>query len=215
MFRICLAALLVLGACSDDDDDGNAEPTTTIPAATTTTGGPTPSTTGGADPVPVLDWDALPEPAVVVEGWEVGHCEGDAPLLCVGRPGGRPGVVETQTFASADDLDAFAAAFVASARTDREAGCPPGSTFEEDEPVDLEVGGEPGVRVGFRVTLADGTLVEHGVTWAREEGDGLRVVGATGLHLERGCLEPIGEFAIEDFAAVDDLLDRLVATSRF
>ena len=79
----------------------------------------------------------------------------------------------------------------------------------------MPVGGEPGRRVGFRVVLADGTLVEHGVSWAREEGDGLRLVGATGLHLERACLEPIGEFAVDDFEEALDLLGRLVATSVF
>jgi hypothetical protein len=209
VIRLCLAVALVLGACSGDDDDAS-EPTT----APTTAPAPT-TTTGGSEPVPVLDWDALPVPPVVVEGWEVGHCPGDAPLLCVGRPGGRSGTLETMTFASDVALEDFGAVFVGSASADRLATCPAGTTVAPDDEVEVAVGGQPGRRIGFQVRLGDGTLVEHGVSWVREEADGLRLVGATGLHLERACLEPIGEFAIDDFEAVDELLDRLVATSEF
>jgi hypothetical protein len=217
---VSLASLAVLtGGC-----DGGADPPTSTSTETsapgdraTTTGplGDT-TTTGAAEPVPVLDWSALPEPPVPVDGWEVGHCEGDAPLLCVGRPGGRPGVVETLTFAGSSDLDAFTESFLAGVEADREAGCPPGSVVERDAVVDATVGGQPGRRVGFTVTFADGRTVEHGVTWVRAEPDGLRTVGATGFDLEGGsCLEPIGEFAIDDFEAVLGLLDRLVARSEF
>ena len=217
-----LALVVALAACSGSDDgsgdDADPAPTTaaTNPTTTTTPTGPAATTApSGSDPVPVLDWDALPEPPVEVEGWDVGHCEGGAPLLCVGRPGGRPGTVETLTFPGAGDLDAFTETFLANARADRLAGCPPGTTVVDDPVLEVTVGGQPGRRVGFTVVAADGTVVEHGVSWARTEPDGLRTVGATGLDPARGCLEPIGEFTVPDFEAVLDLLGRLVARSEF
>jgi hypothetical protein len=219
---VTVASLVTLvGACTDDDDDGGGDPgpTTTVTTGTTgSTGSPaeTTTTSGGAEEVPALDWSALPEPPVLVDGWEVGHCEGDAPLLCVGRPGGRAGVVETLTFPGSSDLDAFTESFLAGVVADREAGCPPGSVVERDDVLDATVGGEPGRRLGFTVTFADGRTVEHGVTWVRAEPDGLRTVGATGFDLDGGsCLEAIGEFDIADFEEALPLLDQLVARSQF
>ncbi|HJR87689.1 MAG TPA: hypothetical protein VJ930_08555 [Acidimicrobiia bacterium] len=146
----------------------------------------------------MVDWE---DPAKVAEldgGWVVRACEGEAPLLCVERSGQTVGVVEAMSFpiASFDDLDPngdprenlelFAAGFVAAIGSDRELGCGADYGFDPLPVKDFVLGGTPGVSFGFVGSMPDGEPSELNLQYATIVGEEILSIVATAYD-EGGC----------------------------
>ncbi|HSK23837.1 MAG TPA: hypothetical protein VK906_11700 [Egicoccus sp.] len=211
-----VALVLALTACG-----GGGRPVT----APTTDPKPTEDLPGDEAPVDeplprfppiVADWEtdvrvALPN------GWAVEGCEGDAPLLCVVDDGRQVGFLELGGYPlpaghDGDDAAYLAAAmadFVDGMRADRATGCPD-LGFEAVPPIAITVGGEPGLRGGFRLVDDTGREVErHLLYWTVV--DDQHVTVTVPAYAEDGCLAAVGEFTPEDLGLVALYLDDLVA----
>jgi hypothetical protein len=186
----------------------------------------------GADPdVPpegegrVVDWTD-PDKVVEAEGWTVTACEGDAPLLCVGREGVTVGVVEAISFPldsfedldpSADpeaNLERLAADFFEAIRSDREIGCGPGYQFDELPPEPFVLGGTPGMAYGLRGTMPDGSPSEFNLQYATISGDQILLITAVAYD-EGGCSgrDDLSTFHSATLAQFQPLLEDLLHES--
>lgn len=192
------------------------------------TGGATPPPTAdppsqdGADaPMPevpalVADWERDDVAVELPGGWVVQGCEGDAPLLCVTDGDRQVGFLELGRYPLPDDHEGDDRAYLAAAmdsyvegmRADRAQGCPD-LTFEPIPAIDRLVGGEPGLRGGYRLVNGEGREVERHVQyWTVVGGDHVSVT--VPAYAADGCLEAMGEFSPEDLGLVALHLDRLV-----
>ncbi len=132
------------------------------------------------------------------DGWEIGACEGDAPLLCVSNGGRTAGVIEgsrlpvaslTEFDSEASDaknLRSLAADFVASVRSDRALGCPEGYAVQALKPSSLAVAGTDALRYGFAGSNRDGSPSELNLQYATIVGDDLVLVTAIAYD-DGGC----------------------------
>ncbi|MFA9445794.1 hypothetical protein [Egicoccus sp. AB-alg6-2] len=177
-----------------------------------------PSGDAPMEPLPrlVADWEQ-PFDLGLPNGWMVGGCTGDAPLLCFFDGTRQVGFLELGRYPLPEHYDGDAAGYLAhqaddflvSMREDRAAGCP-NLTFDPTPPIDVIVGGQPGVRAGFRLVDADGTEVErHVVYWTVHDGEHVTVTAPA--YADRGCIEPMGEFSPADLGLVTLFVDQLVA----
>src|SRR3954469_2500540 len=140
MKRFCIAVLLgcfVLGGCgaSPESDPGLAAPSPSELAGPSV--GPPPTAPATAGPVPRIDW-RHPVNTDFGDGWALGPCGGDAPLVCVTRRHRQVGSLEVLQFSVSsltavstalrlrgeeEALRAHAAAFLAGIVADRHRGC--------------------------------------------------------------------------------------------
>ncbi len=163
-------------------------------------------------PPMVADWTG-PFLIDLPNGWTVTHCDGEATMLCFADGDRHVGVVELGQYpvdagAAGADLDAQVAEFITSMREDRAVGCPD-RTFEEIPAIRFDVGGVPGVRLGFRMVDADLREVErHVLYWA--EQDGTRYWINAAAYGDDGCAERLGEFTPEDLGLVHLYVDAIV-----
>jgi hypothetical protein len=236
-----LSIVVVVSAACSDDENASADPptsptppTTTIPAPTATAPPTAPPTEPASAPttapvLPVVDWNDPSGYRAEIDGWTLAGC-GEAPILCVSRSSGSgSGSVEVVTFPAdsfdviagplADgDLDAALAALVAdyhdSFSADREQTCPPAFTYTPLPSVPSTVGGAAGLRYGFEVRDGNGAVVERSVSYNTLDTNRLVIISAAALDADRGCLEPIGEFAVDDLVAFEPVFDALVTNSR-
>lgn len=204
MFRalgaMCALAI-VLSACSDAATD--TSPTSTTSGVTTTD---VPPSTEAPDAPPsgdgaVIDWSDPSKVADFGDGWSIGKCTGDAPLLCAEHNGQQVGLVEAAVWpidslpaldpdADADaNLAAHAAAFYETFVADRAEGCGEDYVVDTHEVETMVLGGVPGVSFGFTGTWADGTASELILQYAVIDGDRVLSMTANG-HAEGGCLGP-------------------------
>ena len=216
-------------------------PITTSPATPTsepTPGPPTAPTTRPIPPpsgpvLPIVDWANPSLYRAEVDGWTVAGC-GEAPILCVEREAGSgsgsgSGSVEAITFPAdsfdviarpladgdiAGALEALVADYHASIGPDREQTCPPELTYAPLPTTPATVGGTAGLRYGFEVRDGAGTVVERSVSYSTLDTEQLVIISAAALDPDQGCLEPIGEFAVDDLLAFEPILEALVANSR-
>lgn len=189
---------LLLAACGSDDPT----PVSAPPSTTTTT---TPVAAS-------VDWAARSLTLATAEGYAIGFCEGEAPMLCVTRDGADVGVVELASFpvSSIDvladgDLSAWAEDFARAIARDRAAACGDGYAVAADEPVPARLGGAEGIFYRLTGTL-DGRTVERVAGVAAVVDGQLWLLTANALD-EGGCLSREQELGIDD-------LDRLTGTLR-
>ncbi len=161
MRKLLLAmVLVVLGGCADE------APTTE----------PTPSSPSPPSLEVVIDWANRPTDPVLLDGFSVRGCEGDAPFLCILRETAGVGVVEYFSFqAPVGDPDEAVAGLVRddyqSFTTDRSATCPDEFEVRTEEPQDAEVGGSGGLRSEYSVVDGAGRTVERYVKfWSVADG---------------------------------------------
>ena len=95
-----LVLLLAIAGCGDDRARITTGPLTTAPIAGDPAA-PAPAvrtpTTSPARAVAPVDWDE-PRAAALRDGWSLGPCQGDAPLVCFSYAGEERGVAEVTTF---------------------------------------------------------------------------------------------------------------------
>lgn len=208
------ACLLFVAACGDEESSPS----------------PDPSTTSTLTPAPAVDvdWDGRTISGPIDGPFEVGFCEGDAPLVCFTEAGEQVGFVELWSSPATeldavrqvlddggDDmeaLEALAAEFVTSFRADRAEGC--GADYEvvADPPVEVPVAGRPGLRYGFR-GLVDDTTVERQIVHGVIHDGTVWLLNAAG-YADDGCVPREGEFDVEGVEASADALAKLAAGSR-
>jgi hypothetical protein len=196
LLLLTLAVLVVACGADTVDETTTTQPTTTTTQPTTTTEPTTTTTVPSAGGV--FDWDDRSASLDFGDGWTVGHCEGEAPLVCVSRDGDLVGVLElfiadpltyTAFDPAADDernLRAIGADFVDAFQTDRASGCGADYVVEALEPRAIEMGGNPALAYGFRGALGDGSASEHNLQYATlSHGRLIFLVGAA--YDEGGC----------------------------
>lgn len=214
---------LVLGACSSPDGDplppaeDVAAPTDGAPPQDVPDG-QQPSQDAPMEPLPAMaaDW-SNPFAFDLPNGWTLTHCEGDAPMLCLLDGERHVGFLELGEYplpAEAGDdarayLDRHVQDFLDAMREDRAVGCP-ALSFEPTPPLEVEVGGQPGVRAGFRLVDDRGAEVERHVLYWTAVDDTVFSITAP-AYAEGGCMEAMGEFAPADLGLVTLFIDRIVA----
>lgn len=210
-----VALVLVLAAC------GGAGRPVTAPTADPPAQEPPAEESPGDEPLPqfppiVADWEGGTR-VELPNGWAVEGCEGDAPLLCVVDGERQVGFLELGSYPlptdpDRDDADHLASAmadFVDGMRADRATGCPD-LEFETVPAIEATIGGEPGLRGGFRLVDDTGREVErHLLYWTVV--DDRHVTVTVPAYAEDGCLAAMGEFTPEDLGLVALYLDDLVA----
>lgn len=185
-------------------------------------------------------WDAPAGPSVefqwgkpfgrarLNDAWTVRDCDGDAPFLCFSSSGGGSGSAELTTYPLSshrrlqEDLAEggrqyafrrWAYDHYRTFRKDR-TGCRPGYTFHPFRPKPATVAGREGVRFGFAVKNADGTVVERSVTFGTVTKTQVVVVGVEGLN-GRSCLEILGPtFTPRALKRMGPYVARLAATGK-
>ncbi len=165
----------------------------------------------------VADWEAA-FTLTLPNGWTVSHCEGEAPMLCFFDGDRYVGVVELTDYPTPNDVDdadeyleARGADFIDTMRDDRAIGCPT-LTFEEIPATVVDVAGQRGLRVGFRLTDAQMREVErHSVYYTIH--DGSHVTITAGAYADDGCVERLGEFTPDDLGLVQLYIDAIVANT--
>lgn len=217
-----LVLLLALTACADD----RPTPATAAPAPVSPPAAPpSPSPT---TQLPTVDWDD-PAPATLTDGWSVGPCRGDAPLVCFYRDGQERGSLEVVGFpvgtitvlretlaaggSSAAALEAHAREHLESMRQDRKKGCGAGYAFTADEPAAMTAHGEAAVKTAFTGGAPGAAPTERVVRWVGLRGD--RMVSLVLHATEDGACAPGlgGDLSTTDLADLEPLIDQLVETS--
>lgn len=199
-----------------------------LAACTASQAAPTPSPTPSASPTPlppiVASWDLDGEPVELGDGLAIGHCVGDAPLLCVTRGDEVVGVLSIDGFplddamAAAEDADELLEALLANAEArmlgvveDRAIGCPDGYEGKAHPATEVLVDGLRGVRVGMSGT-EDGGLAERVVTWSTVAAGQHWIIVAEAASDDACMTDP--ELQLFDPAELDalvPLLDRVMS----
>lgn len=220
--------LIGLAACSQQPAGIPSDPPTDQDGIGAPTDPPTdPDDTGdpSADPIAV-DWN---DPGAVVtldNGWELAHCEGDAPLLCVHDGDTLLGVVEAASspfddelaaVLDAEGLDAALARHVADYHetfaADRAEGCGDDYEYVAHETEQALLAGRPAVRYGFS-GLLDGVEVERNVTILAIFDGQLKLITAV-ANASASCLhsEEFAELTPDDLITFEPYLTSLAAGS--
>ncbi len=227
MTRSLLPALVLVTALAVGCTGPQAAPAPTPTPTPTSTETPTAEPTDAPVVQPIVASYAPGAPATALpDGWTIADCEGDAPLLCVGREGfdGVVGVLMFESFpldrglAAADGREAVLEALRANAQLrmeslveDRAIGCGPTYDGSVEPMADLLVDGRPGVRSGFRA-VQDGEVVEHVVTYATVSAGQMWLLVAESAR-DGSCLDDaeMDLFAPDQLASFVPVLDRVVA----
>lgn len=214
-------AALWLTACSSAASDPAPAPTPSAPATGTPTDGAGVPDAGG--PI-VASWEIGAPGVVLPDGSVVVHCEGDAPLLCIGRNGEPVGLLALSNFDLSPDLRAAVEAdaledglrrwaddHLRSMAADRAAGCGDGYTFAAEDVASASIGTQPGVHVGFTGT-EDGAITEHVRSYVTVADAKLWIVTAEAASPD-GCMasDELLVFEPSVMAELLPLLDRVVA----
>lgn len=227
MTRSLLPTLLVVAALAAACTGQPAAPVAT--PIGTSSDAPTGTPTDAPVVEPVVASYAPGAPAVDLPGgWTIRDCEGDAPLVCVGRAdvpdGDVVGTLMLDSFpldaglAAADGREAVLEALRANAQLrmqglvdDRVIGCGAAHEGSIDPMVDLLVDGRAGVRSGFRA-VQDGEVVEHVVTYATVAAGQLWLLVAESAR-DGSCMDDaeMDLFTPDRLATFVPVLDRLVA----
>lgn len=204
-----LMAVVVTAACGGEGDGegGGAD----RPAASTTT-----AAAGDADVAEVPDWLARDLSVDLGGGFQLAHCEGDAPVLCFSSDGEQRGIIELSSFPVSSlpeveealprgekaALEAHVDDYVASLRADRVAGCGDGYTVTP-LPVQVADGPEGSViSYGFTGARRGEAVSERTVQWAAIRGDQLVLLNLSGYD-EGACVPAEGEGTVRDVVAVE------------
>lgn len=191
--------------------------------ASTTTDGP------GVTSAPagvVVDWSDPTARVELGDGWSIGKCEGDAPLLCVERDGVGVGLVEALTYpidsfdvldptaSDSDNLLAFADDFLGWVTPDRAAGCGSDYRLEPFPVTPFGLGGSEGVAYGYTGTMGDGSPSELNLQYATIRGDDIVLITAIAYD-EGGCpgRDDTSSFTSSELAAFRPHLERVLADS--
>ena len=175
-----------------------------------------------------MNWND-PRAAELGDGWSVGPCEGDAPLVCFSYGGQVQGVAEVASFPAGTNstvsdvlarggteheaLAAHAAEHLASMRADRLKGCGADYAFVADVPRAMTADGVPAVKTAFIGGDPGSAPTERVVRWV-----GLRDGGIVSLVLhatdEGACAPGLGgDMSTADLAGVEPLIDAAFAVS--
>lgn len=231
-----LVMLLFATGCSGSGGTTTEVPPGTSPAPTTTvaTTAAPPSTTTPAEPGrppegdgAVLNWEDSSQRLELDGGWVVAACEGEAPLVCVGRDGVAVGTLEATSYPidglpywdpavdAQTNLEAVAADYHAVFAEDRPQGCGADYGFETLDPRPFVLGGTPGLAYGFAGTMPDGSPSELHLQYAAVVDD--RVVSIlAAAYDEGGCPGPDGilvEFSSEVLREFQAHLETLLGDS--
>lgn len=163
----------------------------------------------------IADWEAA-FTLTLPNGWTVSHCEGEAPMLCFADGERHVGVIELTDYPlpnDTDDVEAFFEArrvdFIDGMRSDRAVGCPQ-LTFEEIPATVIDVAGDRGLRIGFRMIDDELREVERHILYYAIH-DGAHMTITAGAYADDGCVERLGEFTPEDLGLVQLYIDAIVA----
>ncbi|HVM08557.1 MAG TPA: hypothetical protein VM345_08850 [Acidimicrobiales bacterium] len=210
------------GACSSGDDESSGDRGGRGASSTTST---------SVLRVPSISFSETAAPMVDLgDGWEVGHCEGEAPIICVSRNGEHAGIIELSPFpvSSFHTLAGFRAAiergdeeaalqlvvddFLPTLQADRKDGCGADYVLDASPTSDATVLGRPGVRYGYVARKGKGPVVERQISHATIIGDEVLLVNAAG-YADDGCVPREGEFTPEQLNEFDRYLPGLVAVA--
>lgn len=195
--RYAAAALVALSLMAGACGDATAAPSAPPAAPPTASSTVAPERPDGAPVEVFVDWLDRPERIDLGDGWAIGACEGDAPLLCVTDDGEHAGIVEFMAFPAApgrypDDpateaqLLAEADEFLQVMRDDRATTCAD-HEFVAADVATTSFGGGPGVRYGFELLDPAGRVVEQVVGHLAIREHGLVVMTANAM-VDDGCI---------------------------
>lgn len=217
-----LTAVALLAGCSLTGDPAAGG---TPPASEAPEGSEVPSEEP-SDPAPIaVDFASGGATVTLDNGWRVGHCEGEAPFLCVSDGDRLLGSVEYGSYPLSDDLavalaegrlvealEARIAEQHEAIAADRAIGCGPDYEYVALPAQRTTVGGEPAVVYGFS-GVVDGREVERHRSYFLVHAGQFWVVGAPASDPE-GCMgTDLPEFAPADLVTFEPYLDRIVAGS--
>ena len=230
--EVVIAAVMLAACGGAPAATPTASPTGDATVTTPPSDAPTDAPTDVASTPPAvtgtIDWATRNATLVLPDGWEAPFCEGEAPVLCVHRDGEHVGVVEHAPFALSsmpavqeaiasgtvlDGARALVDDYHASHGADREAGCPEGYQFAAEEPVEVEVAGQPGLRYGFVVIDAAGIPVERNTAYVTILGDQVHLITAV-ANEETSCVGAGElEFDVATLREFEPLLGEVVRVS--
>jgi hypothetical protein len=181
-----------------------------------------------AGPEVDFQWGQEFGPVRLNDRWRVRHCGGEAPFICFASSAGGRGKAELLTYplksharlqqdlAEGGKQYAFrrwAHDHYRTFRDDR-TGCRKGYTFHPLRPRPATVAGREGVRFGFAVKDAAGSIVERSVTFGTVTKTKVVVVGTEGLN-SRACLPKEGPtFSPSALKRMGPYVARMAATGR-
>ncbi|HVM10016.1 MAG TPA: hypothetical protein VM345_16235 [Acidimicrobiales bacterium] len=220
MLLVAAATLAVAAACGADDASRAVQPD-----ATSTTAPAAPTTTSAPDETLTLDWQRSFETALP-NGWVIRDCEGERLNVCVHDGSKLIGDIELNPGYPLDKDDIgvdaqsvarrLAADMITHFRKDRSEGCAP-FTFVADPVTDVVIDGKPGARGGFRLTDANGRVVERIINHYLVIGEKYAIVNTDAYVASGGCLGPTEydpTFEPEALAELEPYLDRLLVATR-
>lgn len=218
-----LVLLLALTACGTDDDAATAAPPK--PTESAAPASPTPKPEPAVAPV---DWD---EPATsdIGNGWAIGPCKGEAPLVCFSRDGKEEGTAEVVSFpvetlstvrdvlaaggTDAEALMAHAREHLDSFRADRAEGCGADYDFRADEPKPMTADGATAIKTAFSGGEPASAPTERVVRWVGLR-DGRMVSVVIHATDEGACAPGLGgDLSTAELKQVEPLLDRVFEAS--
>lgn len=215
-----LVVLLAVTGCAA----GQSPTAAPAPSAPVTTAPP--ATTAPAPTAVPVDWDD-PVTTDLGNGWSLGPCDGDAPLVCFSHDGQGRGTAEIASFVLPDTLrdalesgrspaqvlDLHAREYLDHFRDDRARGCGADYVFSADEPRAMTVDGLAAIKTAFTGGAAGGPTTERVVRWvALRDGHLVSVV----LHAtaDGACAPGLGsDAAPADLVELEPLIDAAFTAS--
>lgn len=209
-------------------------PKPTPTAAPTATPTATPTTQPTATPSPDDDhiginvtWN---DPSVVVkltDGWTIGACRGEAPMLCLSRRGEHRAAIEATSFPVSsfsyidpdagvhEILQAIQKNFMKRMVEDRAIGCGEGYEVTPRGYEKRTVGRMKGAKFGFDGTSANGKASEADIHYVTVV-DGQIVMIVASAFNPNGCLAPeeAGSLTTDQLAKLEPYLDEIIANSK-
>jgi hypothetical protein len=181
-----------------------------------------------AGPKVSFQWGEPFGPVQLNDRWSVEDCDGDAPFICFSSTTGASGSAELLTYPLSShrrlqrDLEEggrqyalrrWAYSHYRTFRDDR-TDCREGYTFHPFRPKPATVAGREGIRAGFAVKDAAGTVVERSVTFATVTKTKVVIVGVEGLN-KRSCLPILGPtFTPSGLKRMGPYVARMAATGK-
>ncbi len=228
LVRGLVVLLILVTACATTSPDPTTAPTTRPDTDLPAPGdGPdvAPPDTSFDPPLDgsLLDWDDPDATVAMGNGWTVHACFGDAPLMCFDHDGSEVAAIEAHPYpidsfdaldpaaGDAENMEAFAAAFLAEFSADRAAGCGDDYRFEVIEPHPMQLGGRAGIAYGFVGTMPGGEPSEVQLQYATIRDDQVLLLNAQAYD-DGGCLPPFeaGSFTSAQLLEIRQDLESLL-----